>query len=636
MDRVKSGEGWPFTPLGSARQRLVGVDRERVVGNDDVVAATDERVGAIVERAIGDRAIGDREEGGQSHHAAYLSWEIAGWATELPALGRARLSAIVLRLLNEIGAGNTRLAVDAEEAALLASVPTVCGSPDDGRPLVLVAGYLSTQRLHAAEARLATALSTRRAQPTAFSPADVASAIDAVVAQSSPAPTAEQRAASEQVLQRRLGVVTGGPGTGKTTIVFALVRALERLGVPAARIALAAPTGKAANRLGEALRLGLERLGPAGETLAASLPTPETLHRLLRHSPETRSFAHREGVPLPFDVVIVDESSMIDLPLMDRLLAALAPDAQLVLLGDADQLPSVEAGAVFRDLAPMGVRLTRSHRMDPSRPEGRRILTFAHAVRDGAALGDLLDRREDSATLVWDGVELCPGSDLPAFLAAWFDRRVAISTSIRTLTTTSFSLAAHGGFAPAATSLFDQALEDHQRARLLAVTRGRPTGADALNAALSHRFGARGPGLVAGEPVMMLRNDYDRGLYNGDQGIVIELDESTPGHARRRPRACAIFPVEGRWTPFPVDGLKDALGRAFALTVHKAQGSEYDEIALVLPDTPHPLLTRDLVYTALTRCRRAAVICGDESVLQSGLANARPRSSGLAARLAGS
>jgi exodeoxyribonuclease V alpha subunit len=618
-----------LSPLGSARQRL---DAQAIVAPVDGA-----RGGFGGELGYEGDAL--------DPHDAFLAFEVAGWATTLSAIDRRRFERLIAGLLGQVAQGSTRVAIADADKTLLAHLPELVGPPGGATPFILDGGHLTPHRLHAAEVRLTTAL-TERLDPKTALGAFTADAITAAVAAASasgvPRPSDEQQRAVVAALAGRLGVITGGPGTGKTTVVLTLVRSLARLGVAPSAIALAAPTGKAANRLGEALRAGLARLDastadPDDARLLTAPPVPETLHRLLRHSPSARAFAHREGTPLPFAIVIVDESSMIDLALMDRLVAALGPQTLLVLLGDADQLPSVEAGAVFRDLAPLGVRLIQSHRMDPRRPEGRRILALAAAVKAGTRDGEtgvtaLLDRRATAADLRFDGAESCPTAALNDFVDRWYDDKLRGFAALRDLGSRTFvvgdDLASR--FDPEATALFDQVFDHHQRFRLLAVTRSRDTGTDSLNAFLHARSGGRPGSWIAGEPVMMLRNDYDRGLWNGDQGLIVTLRDSSPGS---RARLAVVFKIEERWTPFPLDGLRDTLSLAFALTVHKAQGSEYDEVALVLPSAPHPLLTRDLIYTALTRCRNALVLCGDDGVLNAGIGNAIQRSSGLSVAL---
>jgi exodeoxyribonuclease V alpha subunit len=422
-------------------------------------------------------------------------------------------------------------------------------------------------------------------------------------------------------LGRRFTVITGGPGTGKTTIVLALVRALVRLGLAPESVALAAPTGKAANRLDEALRQGLARL--PGEALP--LPAAETLHRRLGYSPHAGAFQFGPHNRLPHRAVIVDEGSMIDLFLMERLAGAVADDALLVVLGDADQLPSVEAGAVFRDLAPLGLALTRSFRMDPTRAAGRRIFEVAQAVKRGEP--PRLEARERAAALAFDGAELVPDGERAALLERWYAERICALPDFSALCEGEYRLGDEG-FAAADAARLDVLARHQQSFRLLCLTRARPTGVEAANAWLHRRHHAGPAPFAAGEPILMLRNDYERGLFNGDQGLVVRVRES--GHA---PRLMAAFPVAGRWAAWDLPSLRDTVELAYALTVHKAQGSEYDDVALLLPDAPIPLLSRELLYTALSRSRRALIICGSPSVLAAGVTRPLGRLSGVAARL---
>jgi exodeoxyribonuclease V alpha subunit len=319
---------------------------------------------------------------------------------------------------------------------------------------------------------------------------------------------------------------------------------------------------------------------------------------------------------------------MIDLALMERLAASLGDDALLVLLGDADQLPSVEAGAVFRDLAaahPAVLRLTRSFRMDPARGEGRRILELASALRRGetTALGALVTARPGVEALAFSGTELVPAAARDDLLERWYAERIAAQSQAAGV----YQLGEDGLFAEDEARL--AALHRHfQSFRLLCLTHGRPTGVDACNAWLRRRHGEAGGLLPVGAPVIMLRNDYDRGLYNGDQGLVVRVREGAPP-----PPPMALFPVAGRWSAFDLDSLRDNIALAFAMTVHKAQGSEFDDVALVLPETPIPLLSRELLYTALSRSRRALIICGSPSVLAAGVARPLARLSGVGARL---
>ena len=576
----------PLSPRGSARQRL-----------QPAPAYPPALTAEWADDDLGDQTL-------------YLAWQVAEWADQ--GADRPALLTLFARTLAAVARGSTRLPVDAAARAVLAAAPAVVGAPGDRRPFILDGHFLYAQRLLASEDRLVAALTARARRPSLF-PGE---ALDAAVAGDAVS-TDEQRAAVRAALGRRLAVITGGPGTGKTTVVLALVRALVRVGVAPEAIALAAPTGKAANRLDETVR---------GEN--PGLPAAQTLHRLLGYAPRAGAFLRGHHHRLPQRAVIVDEGSMIDLALMERLAAAVADDALLVILGDADQLPSVEAGAVFRDLAaePTAVpvlRLTRSFRMDPARGEGRRILDLARALRGGEPGG--LTPRDAASDLAFAGTELVPAVEREALLERWYDQRIAGAPGAEDV-----HPLGENGFAPADEERLAALHRHFQSFRLLCLTRGRPTGVESCNAWLQRRHGDRrtAGSLSVGAPVIVLRNDYDRGLFNGDQGLVVLVREGD-----REPRPMAVFPVGARWSAFDLDSLRDTIEPAFAMTVHKAQGSEYDDVVLLLPQTPIALLSRELLYTALTRSRRSVVVCGSAEVLAAGAARPLTRSSGVADKL---
>jgi exodeoxyribonuclease V alpha subunit len=593
----------PLSPRGTARQRL------------SPAPAYPPALAAELEDAdLGDELL-------------YLAWQVSAWADEVQ---RPALLSLLARTFGELARGSTRVRVSADEGALLGAASAVVGAPGQRKPLILDGHWLYTEKLFTSEERLVAALA-KRLDASAFAPEAIERAVAEVVATATPRPTDEQAAVVRAVLGRRFAVVTGGPGTGKTTIVLALVRALVRLGLQPAEIALAAPTGKAANRLEEALRAGLEQAeAPADQGLRATAPAAETLHRRLGYSPHAGAFQFGPHNRLPHRAVIVDEGSMIDLFLMERLAAAVADGALLVVMGDADQLPSVDAGAVFRDLAPLGLRLTRSFRMDPGRTAGRRILEVARAVQAGepAALGPLLHERTGAAAVMFDGAELVPAAAREALLERWYTERIAARPDFEALISREHTLH-EAELTPDDLACLETLSRHYQSFRLLCLTRARATGVEAVNAWLHRRHGAATAALIAGEPILMLRNDYERGLYNGDQGLVVRVREDG-----RPARLMAAFPVAGRWSLWDLDGLRDTVELAFALTVHKAQGSEYDDVALLLPDAPMPLLSRELLYTAISRARRAVVVCGPPAVLSAGVSRALTRSSGVGERLA--
>jgi exodeoxyribonuclease V alpha subunit len=588
----------PLSPVGTARQRLSPVN------------ATPPELAAELRDA--------EVEPERADEALLLAWQVVQWA-ELPPGARSALLALVARTLVAVAQGSTRVPVDAAARTLLASVPALCGGATERRPFVLEGNFLYPQRLLASEDRLVAALAARLRRPSPpFSAAEIEGALAAD--QGPRPPSDEQRAAVRAALGGRLAVITGGPGTGKTTVVVSLVRGLLRLGVAPEAIALAAPTGKAANRLEEALVAG------------ATTPLPaQTLHRLLGYLPHAGAYLRGEHHRLPHRAVIVDEGSMIDLAMMERLVTAVGEDALLVILGDADQLPSVQAGAVFRDLHPLAVRLTRSFRVDPARGQGGRILELARALRAGeaSAVSALLDARAGGAEVAFSGVELVPAAAREALLERWYGERVRALPDFTALAFGAYHLD-DGTFAPADQGRLETLHRHFQSFRLLCLTRGRATGVDACNARL-HRYHGGTGALSAGQPILMLRNDYQRGLFNGDQGVVVPVRE-----AGRPARPMAVFPssaAPGQWSAFDLDSLRDTVEHAYAMTVHKAQGSEYDDVALLLPETPIPLLSRELLYTALTRSRRAVVVCGAPGVLAAGAARPLMRSSGVADKL---
>jgi exodeoxyribonuclease V alpha subunit len=491
---------------------------------------------------------------------------------------------------------------------------------------VLDGNYLYTQRAHACEIRVASRLARSHERRTPFAPAAIARTLDEIAGHGAPPPSDEQMAAVAAALKRHLGVISGGPGTGKTTTALALVRSLVRLGIAPAAIALCAPTGKAASRLEHDFRTRLAALADAPDrALLAECPSAQTLHRLLGASRGPGGVLRVSRDPLPFSALVVDESSMIDLELMDKLLAALPDDALLILLGDADQLPSVAAGAVFRDLGRFAVRLERGYRTDVAQPEGRQIAELAAAVRAGRAEDafKLCALRAGPATLSRRGVEQLAPEHRDALLRDYHQRLFgdARVTSLLDHVYTE----QNGSFVEEDAHRLDDLAAHLARTRILAVTRARRTGVERCNAFL-HDLHGGGFSFLPGEPVLMLRNDYERDLWNGDQGVAVRV---------RRPGQPVVVAFRSRqgWQAVDPRTMPSALDLGFALTVHKSQGSEFDEVLLILPDFASPLLTRELTYTAVSRARKSVVLCGALDQFKAGIDTGESRGSGLAARL---
>ncbi|MPV49004.1 exodeoxyribonuclease V subunit alpha [Pseudactinotalea sp. HY160] len=488
--------------------------------------------------------------------------------------------------------------------AELAGSALIGGSGGAGvHPLRLDGDRLYLDRYWQEETAVLTHLETRGARSV---PVDEA-ALAASLAEYFPGEGfADQRAAAEVAARSLTSVITGGPGTGKTTTVARLLGSLLDQD-PYARIALAAPTGKAAARMAEAIRAAAA--DPTFPTRhadrIAALPAT-TIHRLLGTIPDQGTrFRHHRGNRLPVDMVVLDETSMVSLTMMARILEALRPGARLVLVGDADQLASVEAGAVLGDLV-AGLRsrpgapvaeLTRNRRF------GEGIGALAGAVRDGDSDAALAALTSGNPSRRFIGIDDLEGIVTPAALRL-------------------HELAAAGDRAGALT-----VLEEH---RMLCAHRDGPTGAahwnrrleEWLAASLGHRLGRWYPG----QPLLVTSNDYGLRLYNGDIGVVVD----TGAGGLAAVIADGSHP-QGRLVALA--RLNDVV-TAHAMTVHRSQGSQFQDVSVLLPAIDSAILTRELLYTALTRARRSVAIVGEQEVLVRAITHHTSRASGLAQRLA--
>ncbi len=524
---------------------------------------------------------------------------------------------------------------------------SVIGMADARLPLIVEDGCLYTERSRWLEQRVADRLRERLGDAVNLDNLRSGSTRDHEVVRGL---SDEQARAVDLALGGALTVITGGPGTGKTLVASAIVRGLRRQGIE--HIALAAQTGKAANRLTQVIAQQLAKVtngsgtvDPADQALAASPPVAQTLHRLLGYG--GRRFAHHAKSPLPVGAVIVDEASMIDLELMDALLDALPLAAPLILIGDAHQLPAIDAGQILADLGsddapdrvtPRVAVLAKSYRMDTSDPDGRAVYELAQQVHAGdVAKLCAAKAAKTPGTLTFRGAEWVDtakdgrpaDATLQVVAATWhhFDGPRALEHADRVVRFLD------GRVHPDDRDDLEALWRVLERGRILTVTRALPTGAIALNAhlhdlALARLSVAGRPDFVPGEPVMITANDYQRGLFNGDQGIVVRADEGLGRHHFR-----AVFRCGGELRPFAIEALRDRLELSWALTVHKSQGSELDGIALILPHEPMPLVTRELLYTGITRARKGVVVAGTKAVLTAGAKAGALRYSGLASRL---
>ncbi len=424
----------------------------------------------------------------------------------------------------------------------------------------------------------------------------------------------EQRAAAEIALSQAVTVLTGGPGTGKTTTVARLLALLagqaERAGAARPRIALAAPTGKAAARLAEAVAAEVQQLEPVDRARLAGLQAT-TLHRLLGSRPDTSvRFKHNRGNRLPHEVIVVDETSMVSLTMMARLLEAVRPGTRLILVGDPDQLASVEAGAVLADLVE-GLRARRDVRVAALRTKhrfGEAIGALAEAIRTGDADRAVELLRAGGRHIEW----IEPGGSADRL------RAVLVPHALR------MREAAVLGAAEVAL----RTLDEH---RLLCAHREGPYGASHWNRQVQ-RWLAEETGQpmslewYAGRPLLVTANDYGLKVFNGDTGVVVAgQDGSRDG--LRAVIAGATGPL------FFATGRLADVETMHAMTIHKSQGSQAEEITVLMPPEDSRLLTRELFYTAVTRAKVKVRVVGSEAEVRAALGRRAVRASGLRLRL---
>ncbi len=507
------------------------------------------------------------------------------------------------------------------------------GPPGAFAPLILHGERLYLARYHAYETQLAEQLLARGNASPEIDEALLADGLSRLFARNSGQAGPDwQRLAAAQAVRRNLAVISGGPGTGKTSTVVRLLAALlEQPGGERLAIGLAAPTGKAAARMAEAIRTAKAEL-PVSAAIKAALPEEaRTLHRLLGSRGDSPRVRHNAASPLPLDVLVVDEASMVDLALMAKLVDALPAHARLILLGDKDQLSAVEAGAVFAELcegrgfaeqtAAALQRLTGQQvAVEPPRSrlgDAVVLLTHSHRFAGDSGIGELARRinggdaagtlnllKEARVDLAWQA------QPAPAALLERLEQGYA-----------PYLAAARTGDAAAAFGAFTAF-------RALTAQRQGPWGVAGINEALEARIKRR-LGLPTrerwypGRAVMVRQNDYALGLFNGDIGICLATEQGLR----------VFFEGDDGFRPFSPARLPSH-DSAFAMTVHKSQGSEFGEVLLALPETPSPLLTRSLLYTGITRAKHRVELWALPARLAEAVSTRAERAAGLAERLA--
>ncbi|HBH28470.1 MAG: exodeoxyribonuclease V subunit alpha [Desulfofustis sp. PB-SRB1] len=508
---------------------------------------------------------------------------------------------IMVSLSAALRDGHTCLRCTKEQQEILLRTTVV--SSDGSGPLVLSYGRLYFSRYFDYETSLTNRLADLCRETVAVSPPDE------LFAQLFPTATTGddmQLCAARMCATRRLGIITGGPGTGKTTVVVRICALLQSFHNGGLRIALAAPTGKGATRLQELVRHQIQSLPISDRIKPAMVDTAHTIHRLLGASRHATRFRHHAGNPLPYDLVVVDEASMIDLALMAKLVDALGARTQLILLGDKDQLASVESGAVLAECASALpdnlVELRNSYRFNEE------IRRLAQAINNGA--------EDDVCAILGDN------QSKSCLLAEerWFEQVVERYAACMS--------AAHAIGKP---SEYPALFQRFSEFRVLCALRRGPYGVAGLNQRVERALSSRGHdidpgGWYVGRPVLITRNDYQLNLFNGDIGLCLP-DPEHDGEL-----SVWFETSAGGYVGYPPSRLP-AHETAWAMTVHKSQGTEFSRVVVVLPAEDSRVLCRELLYTAVTRARTQVIIVGPEPIIRTTVCRRTVRTSGVGERL---
>ncbi len=486
------------------------------------------------------------------------------------------------------------------------------GQPSEYTPLILEANRLYLYRYWDYEQFLAENLRQRLATP--LQDIDIQQ-IEQGLNRLFPSNTIEidwQKIAAQTALTQRVCLISGGPGTGKTsTVVKILALLLEQN--PNCQIALAAPTGKAAARLQESIRLAKPRLD-IDDLIKDKIPeTAYTLHRLLGTIRDSCYFRHHADNPLAFDVIVVDEASMVDLALMAKLAAAISANARWILLGDKDQLASVEAGSVLGDICQAAtaaaspihksfVQLLKSYRFDGSSGIGR----LAEAIKHSDAEHTLALLQNPPRDLSWQPISAAQlEAKLVEPIVAGFKRYLTAASPF-------------------------EALEAFNDFRVLCALRKGTFGIENLNKLIEQILQKQqliklNQRWYHGRPIMITQNEYNLNLFNGDIGIVF-VDSLT-----HEPRV--FFPDSQHQVKAIYPNRLPEHETVYAMTVHKSQGSEFKDVLIVLPEQSSAILNRELIYTAITRAKQSVKLWAQQSILESAVQHKVERYSGLSEKL---
>ncbi len=504
---------------------------------------------------------------------------------------------LVQRLSAALSAGDTCLVVNGGEQEVLKETSLV--SKKEATPLVLSRGRLYLQKYFLYETRLASTLAQMSQVDHELSGS--ISLVEQCFPSHDSVEIDWQKEAAVKALKKNLCIISGGPGTGKTSTIVRIIGLL--LQCQEQTVVLAAPTGKAAMRLRASLVNSLTQLTFPEEILAKIPQEAMTLHRLLGVRRNSSQFRHNHRNPLVWDTVVVDEASMVDLALMSKLVDAIKPGGRLVLLGDKDQLSSVESGAVLSDLITSlpenTVELKKTYRFDVGI---KKLASLCNLGKGLAAWGMLTSNEFENVRMVHTSHIESIGEPFMPYM-----KKVEGTTgeSINELS-----------------SLFN-------RFKILCCIRHGTFGVEEMNNRVEKYFHGLGFDTSSqwypGKPVLITRNEYNLDLYNGDVGLC--LPDQKDGRLK-----VWFEKADGGWKPFLPNRLP-VCEKAYAMTIHKSQGSEFEKVLVVLPRDENRVLSRELIYTAITRAKNEVQLMAERDILITALARKLNRVSGLSSSI---
>jgi exodeoxyribonuclease V alpha subunit len=513
---------------------------------------------------------------------------------------RDQFQDIVCRLSMSLGAGDSCIPVtDLEKKLIMKSA--LAGGGGENKPLCIAGNLLYLRRVFAYEQSLAEKIRTLVLDSTKLIKDDVL--LDGLFGKQKENGTDWQRLAAVRALQHNFLIISGGPGTGKTTTVVKILALLQSASGGELRVALAAPTGKAAMRLQESITRSVQFLALDTSIIEAIPDKASTLHRLLGVKHHSPFFRHNVENPFVYDVVVVDEASMVDLALMSKLVDALRPGSRLILLGDKDQLASVESGTVLADMTSAlpenTVELQHSYRFDKG------IKSFAGAINRGDSCRAWKLMGSGSP----DNVSLLQ-EDVAEYGGEIYCRYMEAVQKAATL------------------EAYKEVFLIFHSFKILCALRHGSAGVQGVNEQVERYLTGKGYDCFAaewypGRPVMVTRNEYSLDLYNGDIGLCLPDPENQK-----------VLKVWFERTDGTLQGLQpgrvSSCETVYALTIHKSQGAEIGEVLVVLPDQESAIVTRELLYTAVTRARNCVKVKSVRSVFDLAVAGKIERHSGLA------